>query len=67
VKAGLVRRLIFVKVFDVTVQQPSDLFAINARRAPQFMTDVDVHALSILSLKDLHNDTGWGTVPTPVF
>lgn len=67
VKSGLVRRLIFVKVLDVTVHKSSDLFAINARRSPQFMADVDVHNLSILNLKDLQKDTGWGPVPTPIF
>jgi len=32
-----------------------------------FMADVDIHNLDILSLKDLPQDTGWGTLPTPIF
>jgi hypothetical protein len=31
------------------------------------MMDVEIHNLSLLDLKDLPQDTGWGKVPTPVF
>ena len=65
--SGIVRRLVFLKIEDVTVDQPYDLLSINAKRTPLFMVDVEIHGLSLLELKDLPRDTGWGTVPTPVF
>jgi hypothetical protein len=49
------------------VKKPTDLFSINALRVPQFMIDVDVHNLRIIGAKELCHDSGWGTVPTPVF
>jgi protein-S-isoprenylcysteine O-methyltransferase Ste14 len=66
-EGGMVRRLIFLSIEDVPVQNPSDLFAINALRVPQFMADIDVHSLRLLEVKDLPHGSGWGTVPTPVF
>ncbi len=64
---SVVRRLIFLSIEDVPVKDPSDLFAINALRVPQFMVDVDVHTMQLLEVKDLAHGSGWGTVPTPVF
>jgi hypothetical protein len=64
---GTVRRLIFLKISNVSVTRPSDVFAINAVRTPQFMIDVDVHQLNILDSKNLPVETAWGSVPTPVF
>jgi hypothetical protein len=54
-------------LYHVTINKPYDLFSINARRIPKFMMDVEIHNLSLLDLKDLPQDTGWGKVPTPVF
>jgi protein-S-isoprenylcysteine O-methyltransferase Ste14 len=65
--AGTVRRLIFLKISNVAVTRPSDVFAINAVRTPLFMIDVDVHQLKILDSKNLPAETAWGKVPTPVF
>ena len=64
---GMTRRLIFLSIEDVEVKEPSDLFAINALRVPQFMVDVEVHNMMLLDVKDLPHGSGWGTVPTPVF
>ena len=64
---GIVRRLIFLSIEDTDVKGPSDLFSINALRVPQFMVDMEVHALHMLEIKDLPHGSGWGTVPTPVF
>ncbi len=64
---GLVRRLIFLSIEDTDVKKPADLFSINALRVPQFMVDIDVHSMQLIGVKDLHHDSGWGTVPTPVF
>ncbi len=66
-EGGVVRRLIFLSIEDVEVKEPSDLFAINALRVPQFMADVEVHNMKLLDVKDLPHGSGWGTVPTPVF
>jgi hypothetical protein len=65
--AGSVRRLIFLKVSNVAVTEPSDVFAVNAVRTPDFMVDLDVHNLSILDSKTLPAETAWGKVPTPAF
>jgi hypothetical protein len=46
---------------------PSALFAINARRSPLFLADVDMHTLAVQTVRDLPQDTGWGRVPTPSF
>jgi hypothetical protein len=64
---GMVRRLIFLKIENVSTGKSSDLLSINARRVPQFLLDVEIHGLTLLALKDLPKDTGWGSVPTPVF
>ena len=64
---GMVRRLIFLAIEDVAVKRPADLFAINALRVPQFMLDVDVHAMRLLEVRDLPHGSGWGRVPTPTF
>jgi len=64
---GVVRRLVFIKIKDVDVRGPSDVFSMNAKRVPSFMADIDIHEPRILDIKDLPEDTGWGTVPTPVF
>lgn len=64
---GVIRRLIFLSIEDVDVKNPSDLFAINALRVPQFMVDIDVHTLKVLDAKELPHGSGWGAVPTPVF
>jgi protein-S-isoprenylcysteine O-methyltransferase Ste14 len=65
--AGSVRRLIFLKVSGVVVAQPSDVFAVNAVRTPDFMVDLDVRSLKVLDLKPLPLQTAWGSVPTPAF
>jgi len=31
------------------------------------MVDVDIHNLTLILLKDLPNETGWGKMPTPMF
>lgn len=67
ISSGMVRRLVFLKIEGVSVNKPYDLLSISAKRTPQFMLDVEIHGLSLLELKDLPKDTGWGTVPTPVF
>jgi len=64
---GVVRRLIFLKIENVTGEKPYDVFSINAKRTPVFMADVDIHNLSVLLIKDLPRDTSWGSVPTPIF
>ncbi len=66
-ESGLVRRLIFLSIEDTDVKKPADLFSINALRVPQFMVDIDVHSMQLIEVKDLHHDSGWGTVPTPIF
>ena len=65
--AGSVRRLIFLKVSNVSVGKATDAFAINATRTPDFMVDLDVHSLSILDVRSLEVETAWGKVPTPSF
>ena len=65
--AGMVRRLIFLKVSNVSVAEPTDVFAVNAVRTPDFMVDLDVHELNIQDLKTLPVETAWGRVPTPAF
>lgn len=65
--AGAVRRLIFLNVSNVVVAEPTDVFAMNAVRTPEFMVDLDVHSLNILDLKTLPVETAWGRVPTPAF
>jgi len=52
-----VRRLIFLKVADVAVREPADVFAISAVRTPDFMVDVDVHSLNVLDAKTLPVET----------
>ncbi len=64
---GSVRRLIFLKVSNVAVTEPADVFAVNAVRTPDFMIDLDVHSLNVLDVKNLPVETAWGRVPTPAF
>ena len=64
---GVVRRLVFLRVSDGTISEPYDFFSINAERVPQFMVDVDIHNLTLITSKDLPKETGWGTMPTPTF
>lgn len=64
---GVVRRLVFLKVSGGTISEPYDFFAINAERVPQFMVDVDIHNLTLIALKDLPKETGWGKMPVPTF
>ncbi len=67
VAGGMERRLVFVKVSGTAGQKPFDVFGIGVERSPQFMLDVDIHALAIQDLKDLPRETAWANVPTPVF
>jgi protein-S-isoprenylcysteine O-methyltransferase Ste14 len=64
---SMVRRLIFMKVTAAPGSKPSDVFAMNAIRTPDFMVDVNVHELRIINAKSLPAETAWGKVPTPVF
>lgn len=64
---GSVRRLIFLKVSNVVVTSPSDVFALDAVRTPEFMVDLNVQTLKVLDLKSLPVGTDWGKVPTPAF
>lgn len=64
---GVVRRLIFLQIEGVPVERPADLFSINAKRVPVLMADVEIHNMNILDIRELPQDTGWGTVPTPLF
>jgi hypothetical protein len=64
----VIRRLIFLSVETPRKEEtPASLFAINATRTPQFLSDVDVHGLVLLGIRDLGSGTGWGDVPTPLF
>lgn len=65
--ASPVRRVIFLTVSNVSASEASDVFAMSATRTPDFMVDVDVHALRILDVKSLPVETAWGKVPTPAF
>jgi protein-S-isoprenylcysteine O-methyltransferase Ste14 len=64
---GSVRRIIFLRVSNVAVTSPGDVFAVNAVRTPDFMIDLDVHSLNMLEMKALPVKTAWGTMPTPAF
>ncbi len=64
---GVERRLIFLRIGNVTASRPSDVFSVSATRTPEFMADIDIHNLTIHNLRKLPEDTGWGKVPTPVF
>jgi len=64
---GIVRRLLFLRIENVPIDKPSDLLSINARRVPVMMLDVEIHNMNLLDFRELPQDTGWGTVPTPVF
>ena len=67
-EGSMVRRLIFLRVEVPSGEQdPADLFAINARRSPLFLADVEMHTLAVHTVRDLPGDTGWGRVPTPSF
>jgi protein-S-isoprenylcysteine O-methyltransferase Ste14 len=65
--AAVMKRLIFLKIDNADSGKLGDVFGINVNRIPQFMIDIDIHTLKISELKELPHDTGWGTVPTPVF
>lgn len=64
---GIRRRLIFLKIGNAGSGAVSSVFSINARRIPLFMMDIDIHDLRLFDFKELPVETGWGTVPTPVF
>jgi protein-S-isoprenylcysteine O-methyltransferase Ste14 len=64
---SIMRRLIFLRISDSSVNTPYDFFSINVQRAPKFMADVDIQNLKIFQLKDLSQGTGWGKLPTPTF
>jgi len=64
---GVSKRLIFLKIENVKGERYNDVFSINVRRIPQFMVDMDIHNMQLFDLKELPGDTGWGSVPTPVF
>ena len=64
---GVNRRLIFIEIANAKSAAPADLLAINAKRIPRFVADIEVHTLTLSGLRDLPSDTGWGNVPTPVF
>ncbi len=63
---GPVRRFIFVGV-EGAGADPASLFAIDARRRPEFLLDAQVHDLKVLDLQDLPPGSGWGSVPGPIF
>ena len=65
--SGVERRLIFVRISNVIINKPSDMFSISALREPEFLADVDIHNLKVLDFQDLPQNTGWGKVPTPAF
>lgn len=67
INGAVAKRLIFLKIENVKSSSVSDMFSINARRIPQFIVDIDIHNLQISNIQELPSDTGWGTVPTPVF
>ena len=52
---------------NVSISKASDVLAVNATRTPDFMVDVDAHALAVLDTKSLPVETAWGKVPTPTF
>jgi protein-S-isoprenylcysteine O-methyltransferase Ste14 len=63
-----VRRLIFLAVGNATTPAGrSSVFALSAARTPLFFTDIDIHDLVLLDVRDLTPGTGWGRVPTPMF
>jgi protein-S-isoprenylcysteine O-methyltransferase Ste14 len=64
---AVMRRLIFLSIEGIQSTSPPDLFSINALRVPEFMADVEVHEMNLMSVQDLEHGSGWGTVPTPVF
>ena len=68
VSAGLVRRMVFLRVeAQSDLPNPEDLFGINTRRSPLFVADVEIHNLVLQDVRDLPTETGWGRVPTPIF
>jgi protein-S-isoprenylcysteine O-methyltransferase Ste14 len=67
IHAGMERRLVFIRISNVVVEKPFDVFSINASREPEFLVDMDIHNLKVLNSQDLPHNTGWGEVPTPVF
>jgi protein-S-isoprenylcysteine O-methyltransferase Ste14 len=66
--AGMVRRMVFVRAESQGGRMdPADMFAIDVRRTPLFVADVDIHNLLLQEIRDLPAETGWGRVPTPIF
>ncbi|QWR78440.1 methyltransferase family protein [Candidatus Magnetomonas plexicatena] len=63
----VIRKLIFLKIPNVNNIALSGMLAINAKREPQFMADVDIHNLKLITFKELSGDTGWGNIPVPTF
>ena len=67
--AVMKRRIIFLDLSagQAPLARPEDDFGINVRRAPLFFLDVHLHTGEIYQVQDLASDSGWGTVPTPMF
>ena len=63
------RRIIFIEVSAANgaLDSPSDDFSINSRRTPLFFVDAHLHTNEILRVQDTPAESGWGTVPTPMF
>jgi protein-S-isoprenylcysteine O-methyltransferase Ste14 len=66
---GFVRRLVWLELDNVP---PSGdgfaAFDMEVARKPAFLTDVELHQLQLLTIRDLpSNITGWHHVPTPIF
>lgn len=65
---GIVRRMIFLKLESIPADdEVVSCLDINRIRIPVFTADVEIHQARLLSIKDLPQITGWGTVPTPTF
>jgi protein-S-isoprenylcysteine O-methyltransferase Ste14 len=64
---AMTRRLIFLAVNADGPATPEALLAIDARRTPLFVADVDLHSLEVASVRPLPPGSGWGQVPTPLF
>jgi len=63
------RRIIFIEVSAANgaLDSPFDDFSINSRRTPLFFVDAHLHTNEILRVQDTPVESGWGTVPTPMF
>jgi len=66
-RIGVERRLIFIRISNVIISRPYDVFSVNAIREPEFFLDIDIHNLKVINFQDLPQNTGWGKVPTPAF